>query len=329
MNCEYEAKLGIDFFRYTQICISTFGVLFLFLIWRHIKTKENVEEKDNGLLYLSLSLVMWIAADYYAKSSGNCSDKTMRTLSTLNNLFLLLSLPYFQKVTEKLSYLNNIKTWFTGVLFFTALLTATIQAAPDWKFLVKFDFFYSAIALGLVGGSITYSFYRRNYGIGFIIVGTLITILLIATQISTIWVYDYSTKCSPILDMKSAILGVVAKMGFVTLSLMLAQTWVVEESLKEKDLEIEGLKAKIMNNDESIKIDLNVLSETEQKVLAALNKSPKKTAEKLAKELGIKESTFRSHIHSIGIKLGIKGGKENLIKYYEDLTNNITEKEDN
>lgn len=253
---------GVEFYRYTLICITSFGVLFLILNWIHIKTKINEDEKDIGLLLLSGSLVMWIYSDYYI-IYHECSDVTLRVLSTLNNGFLISSLPYFEKINEKFHFLSNKKRWGIRVILFCSLLIPFFLINPKWNILVKLDFFISAFSLGSVGLAIAYSFYRREYGVLFIATALILTLVLVYTQILAIYVYDANSPCPDTLG-ANHIIAIIAKVGFVSLLLMLSQTWVVEETVRERTIEIEKLKKEkregfqgVINSKLSIGLDDN------------------------------------------------------------------------
>lgn len=340
-----------DFVRGIHLCTSLFGAIFLISIWFHVQKQKKEFAQDWGLLLIALALIVWVAIDAFKIIKGNEAGEPslqVKLFSTFNNAFLIASLPFFKfgfkNIKENISLFRDKKYWakfvlITNMVIFL-ILTIMWDDKKDVNALEYFDFGYSSVTLILIGYAITKAFQGRKYGKPFILVSIFITILLVTTQMALL--PEFRTK---ILDLPK-LLMIASQLILISLFLVLAQSWVVEESLNVQDSIIEKLEvnnAILSNTNKSLLTETEQLreklTEKEQQLLEVKPKNEESNTkfeldiscltdrqievfEQLAKDLSYKEigkvlhiarDTVISNIRNIENKLGIKG-KNTLVE---------------
>ncbi len=363
-----ELQIG----RGIHLSASLFGAIFLTLVWFHAKKEIKKLEQDFGLILLALGLITWVIIDaqkmiFYENleemSQGltgsqveykkNQLSLLMKQISAFNNAFFIASLPFFKYGFENLKRrfpsFNNGLNWFIAVIIANVFIVIfyssnwNSEVGADNKFIEHFDVFYSMCALGVLGYAITSAFKgRKQYGTAFIITSIGITILLVATQL----VFSPFVKIVNI-DYP-ALLMYASHVALITLLLVLAQSWVVEEQVNIHKVKVNSLEGKL-RQEEKINNELEAVirdKETKEKALQAemselrnelekrennqITKSIElsdrekdviriidKSYSEIAKKLRIGLDTVKSHVRNIKNKLGLQD-KSQILKYAEE-----------
>ncbi|MBX7243000.1 MAG: LuxR C-terminal-related transcriptional regulator [Bacteroidia bacterium] len=339
--------------RLLHLMASFFGALFLMLVWYQNQKLTFKTEQDWGLVLIAFALIMWCAADAYkflrAIDKGQ-DDLITKLFSTFNNGFFIASLPYFDYGFEKLKKLFPVfkkgTTWALFVLLFNILLMLlyTMAWAQNEKenYLVKhFDVFYSILTFIALGYAITRSFQKRHqYGKPFMIMSIVITVLSVLPQLV------FSPFLSIVHKDIFAVMLQSSNVALITLLLVLAQSWVVEESIKECERTISNLEsqksalsAEIANQQAQIQVlketirneavkkesiateeitteipQREKLTKREMEILKCISENAEQTYDQIADKTFIARNTIITHVRNIENKLGIRG-KDELAKY--------------
>ena len=175
------------FFGLWQIVICTFSFVALISIWNYIVKENDQREKDYGLVWLSLAVLVWafsgVVEIFYSNaldthllnnSRQDGLDKTnfegMRSiLSILNSAFILLALPRFKHIPKNIVGILKSEAWkwLVGITFFlSALFTifmltgVTTPGRPT--FINSVDTVYGVFTLFFLGLILWTSFEKRN-----------------------------------------------------------------------------------------------------------------------------------------------------------------------
>jgi hypothetical protein len=119
-----------QFHNLSHICISFIGAILLLAIYYNIKKRfqqvleegNTIKRVDKGLLYLSFGMLVWVASGIWAYIAGyfNFTEISsyqigVNILSTINNLFWLLTL-YYVYDAPKFIYQNEKNVKIIGVI---------------------------------------------------------------------------------------------------------------------------------------------------------------------------------------------------------------------
>jgi len=223
-----------------HIFISFIGAALLLAIWyninktfkRRLEEDESQKRIDKGLLYLSLSLFVWVISGVWSLGALQLSfaDQMIfpigvNLLSTLNNLFLLLALFYFD-FAPTFIYQNpkNVSKLIIGILIL-ALVSVTLT--------ILFYDPNASLNLGnlpdlLLSGFLSYllliSLYRTFANRGLTLVGIISTIAIILMFISQL------SEVFTMLDHEFTdnIIKIVAQTSLIAIFLVLATSWVIQ-----------------------------------------------------------------------------------------------------
>lgn len=236
------------FYILAHIFISFTGALLLLAIWYNInkRFKSLLQEKDSkkrldkGLLYLSLSIFVWVLAgcwEYLGSlstfSNGlrefviSYSKEANNLFSILNDMFLLLALFYSDYAPQFINKNKKNITKIIIVVIVTGVLTLlphsllengkevyglNVNAIPDF------------ILSGFLSFLLIVSFYRTFVyrGLQFVaIVSTTVIVLILVSMLPDVFYQLYD-------DFSRDLLRLIAKASFISITLVLATSWVIE-----------------------------------------------------------------------------------------------------
>lgn len=250
MNINSISLIAVEEFHYlSHIFISLIGAILLISIYYTIRKRfKNVLEEDEtrhrvdkGLLYLSLSMFVWVASGilgYFYQIQewdfGWGFEIGVNVLSTINNLFLLLALFYFEQAPALVSKNEkNIKRLFILVLIvaISSLVISLNFSSASISLSGIPDLLLSGFLSILLGITLFRTFYHRGLKIvGFISV--LVIALIFVSQLPEVFP---SLGGSGYTDL----VKIVAKTSLISIFLVLATTWVIELSNTPKITEIQ------------------------------------------------------------------------------------------
>lgn len=175
------------FFGLWQIVICVFSFIALLSIWNYIVRENAQREKDYGLVWLSLAVLVWafsgVVEVFYASSlethlSKNQNfdnfDKTkfegMRSiLSILNSAFILLAIPCFKHLPKNIAGILKSEAWkwLVGITFFlsalfTVFMLTGVTTPGRPTFINSVDSVYGVFTLFFLGLILWTSFEKRN-----------------------------------------------------------------------------------------------------------------------------------------------------------------------
>ena len=185
-----------EFYLLSHIFISSIGAVLLIALWSYIKKqfKQILEESNNqkrvdkGLLYLSLSMFVWVLSGCwgYFSIKFSLSETTLyqlgvNLLSITNNLFLLLALFYFYYAPK---FIYNNKRNVTIILYLiviTSIATLSISYINGTNTVYKgmrISGFPDLILSGFLCYLLGVSFYRTFVYRGLKIVAVISTFII-------------------------------------------------------------------------------------------------------------------------------------------------------
>lgn len=232
-----ELKL---FYILAHLFISLIGAALLLAIWYNINTtfkrrlEEDVSQKriDKGLIYLSLSLFVWVVAGLWALAGLQISftEKLIfpigiNLLSTLNNLFLLLALFYFD-FAPKFIYQNpkNVNKIIVAILTLAILSVSLTVMFYDPNASIKWGNLPDLFLSGFLSYLLLISLYRTfiNRGLRLVaMISSAAIVLMFVSQLSEVFT---------ILDdeFTDNLIKITAKTSLISIFLVLATSWVIQ-----------------------------------------------------------------------------------------------------
>ena len=129
----------IDFYFASLALFFAFSGTILVVLW-HIRQVSNGLPK-NGFLFLSLAMftLSLSAIHYFLSSHENDTVKVLieRILSSVGNMFLALSLPYFVfgygTLSKRWIFFQKKDNWNTSIVLFFSSLFVLFSLLSDWK----------------------------------------------------------------------------------------------------------------------------------------------------------------------------------------------------
>lgn len=231
--------------------ITGFGGVLLLIIWFYAKKGGVEKENRRGLVFLALALFSWTlpAIIYIFNDSHSYCNSSIqgsifgRVLSEANNMFLILTIPYFpygfEPIKQRYPFLKEIKEWiiFVLIVFFVIILLFSTVDAQNNHFLkqlvVLIDTFISIGAICLVGYRLGISFTKRHYGSPIFIITAIITLLLVLANIGSAvkGLSDIPYNCEDFLLFQRwlSLLFSFSISCFTLLIVSLAHSWMLEE----------------------------------------------------------------------------------------------------
>lgn len=167
------------FYGYWQITVCTFAFIALFSIWQHITQGNSQGQRDLGLFWLSVAVLVWALSGglevYYARGlSAEPFDSTLyqglkSMLSIFNSAFILLALPRFRHVPKVIRPVVRSESWRWLVIStfgFSAVLTLLMLSGaiiPKRITLISsVDLIYAIFTLFFLGLTFWASFEKRG-----------------------------------------------------------------------------------------------------------------------------------------------------------------------
>lgn len=164
-----------EFYGWWQLAVCSFAFAALLSIWWHIGKKQN----DFGQVWLALSVLCWGISGaveiYYAQQlmEQNLPDKMPLSLggwrsilSLCNSLFILLALPWFKYIPERITSLVKSDYWYyiIGLPFVFSLIPmlSTIFFDRSYKILSELDLYYAFFTLVFLAMVLFESFEKRR-----------------------------------------------------------------------------------------------------------------------------------------------------------------------
>lgn len=236
------------FYILAQIFISFTGALLLLAIWYNINTrfkallqeKDSKKRLDKGLLYLSLSIFVWVLAGCweYLGSLSTFSDgirdfvntywkEAHNLFSIFNDMFLLLALFYSDYAPQ---FINKNKKNITKIII-VVIVTGILTLLPH-PFLQNEKDFYGfninalpdLILSTFLSVLLIISFHRTFLyrGLQFVaIVSSTVIVLILVSMLPDAFYQLHD-------GFYSNLLRLIAKTSFIFVTLLLATSWVIE-----------------------------------------------------------------------------------------------------
>lgn len=235
------------FYGYWQISVCTFAGIALLAIWHHITQRNALLQRDPGLLWLSIAVLVWGLAgwiDIAQAQQYQATDSTSAItfegwksmLSIFNSAFILLALPRFRHVPYMILPIVQSDSWriLVGLSFaFASLLT--LLMLTGWiipvktNFIYAIDLAYAIFTLFFLGLMLWSSFEKRGL--------RLLAYLSVLSIVFTLLAQILKLMDSPFYTI---LLNGVFKSILITLFFALALSWIEELSQKQHHQEDEG-----------------------------------------------------------------------------------------
>ncbi|MCG8332826.1 MAG: hypothetical protein MI974_34385 [Chitinophagales bacterium] len=230
-----------QFHNISHISISFIGAILLLAIYYNIRIRfkqvleegNAVKRVDRGLLYLSFGMLIWVVAgvwayvaNYFLFADTVTYQVGVNLLSTVNNLFWLLALYYFDSAPSFI-YRNekNVKIIAIIILIVASLtfvLSSTIgnTAYHQIKVAAIPDVLLTTFLCILMAISFFRTFMYRGLKL-VAIISILVILLLFISQLNDVFI---------VLDdgYTNHLIRVIAKSSLVAVFLVLATSWVIE-----------------------------------------------------------------------------------------------------
>lgn len=241
------------FHDFAHVIISFFGAVILLVLYLNIRKRfsdrmdESEEEGrvDKGLLYLSLSMFVWVVAglcslniNWFDGSKSTGFQLLSSILSLLNNLFLLLALYYF-RYSPKFLYKNkkNLRYMIAAILFVSLITFLLFLRGDDYIInginVVALPDLLISIFLSIL---LMISFYQTLFQRGLKLVAylsVLFVLLILISQLPEVFI-EWNDAFTNLL------IKIIAKTSLISIFLVLATSWVMDlaNTPKTKELEI-------------------------------------------------------------------------------------------
>jgi len=221
----------VRFYILAHIVISFTGALLLLAIWYNISNRfRQVLQEDNspkrvdkGLLYLSLAILVWVAAgcwSLYYKSGSNL-------FSIINDLFLFLALCYADHAPQFIHKHKKNSNRIVALMFILALLTLLLPylaGTANERYGLRISALPDLVLSGFLTFLLIVTFYRTFANRGLKIVGVVSVIAVVFIFVSILPdavpdLYD---------DFTIALIKITAKTSFIAITLVLATSWVIQ-----------------------------------------------------------------------------------------------------
>ncbi|NRB46181.1 MAG: hypothetical protein HRU41_00805 [Saprospiraceae bacterium] len=167
------------FYGYWQIAICSFAFLALFSIWQHITKGNDQGQRDLGLFWLSVAILVWALSGvlevYYAEGLADANfDSTQyeglkSMLSIFNSAFILLALPRFRHLPKLIRPVVRSESWrwlvistFSFSVVITLLMLSGVIIPKRITLISSVDLIYAIFTLFFLGLTLWASFDRRG-----------------------------------------------------------------------------------------------------------------------------------------------------------------------
>ncbi len=218
----------ILFFGWWQLSVCFFAFAALMSIWWHI----GKIQKDFGQVWLALSILCWslsggldvlfIVNDWHPDYS-HINEGSRSILSLFNSLFILLSLPWFRYLPEKIKPIIKSIYWkyMIGLPFLFSLLPTISKIVSENKSVIisELDVYYAILTIIFLTIVLWESFTKRKLK-SLAYLSALSILLTLAAQI-----YKFSGS-----EVNMILLSAIFKTTLIMIFFALALSWVRELS---------------------------------------------------------------------------------------------------
>lgn len=216
------------FYGWWQLIVCLFAFLALMAIWWHLGKKQG----DLGQVWLALSVLCWslsgasdvIFIRFFPEESYAVYSSGLRSVFSLSNsLFILLGLPWFRYLPERIAPLIKSKTWTIIVLIpfgFSILPTISrILFSHEIGLIYEPDIYFATFTLFFLGVVLWESFQKRGLQwLAWLSVACMFTTL--AAQLLK----------HPSIEVNPELLSAIFKTFLIMIFFALALSWVKELS---------------------------------------------------------------------------------------------------
>ncbi len=228
-----------QFYILAHIGISFIGAVLLLALWYNINKNfkrllledDNQKRLDKGLVYISMSIFVWVISGMWTLLASGLGWSTMtlqigiNLLSTLNNLLLLLALFYFVEAPAFI-YHNpkHVRKIIFGIVILGCLSVSLAlfyrnEPVLGMKLGNLPDFLLSGILSFLLMTTLYRTFHRRGLEV-VAYISVLSILLMFASQLSEVFI----GLDQPFSD---NLIKIIAKTSLIATFLVLATTWVI------------------------------------------------------------------------------------------------------
>jgi hypothetical protein len=185
MNAEIQTIL---FYGWWQFAVCLFAFCALMAIWWHIGKIQG----DMGQVWLALSILCWslsgVMEVVYAQSGFDTDNSiwvqgTRSIFSLFNSLFILLALPWFRYLPERIEHIvkSNFWMYIIGLPFLFSFLATIgkIISGRNNAFISELDVCYAILTLGFLGIVLWETFSKRRlFGLALLSVACILITLI-------------------------------------------------------------------------------------------------------------------------------------------------------
>ena len=229
-----------QFYILAHIGISFIGAVLLIALWYNINKNfkrllvedDNQKRLDKGLVYISLSLFVWVIAGVWTlitarqgMSDGIAQQIGINLLSTLNNLFLLLALFYFLEAPGFIYHnIKNVRKIVLGIILIAIIsVSLALFYKNEPMYGMKLGNLPDLLLSGFLSFLLLTTLYRTFFRRGLEVVAyisVLAILLMFISQLSEVFV-DLDHGFSDNL------IKLISKTSLIATFLVLATTWVI------------------------------------------------------------------------------------------------------
>ncbi|GLR16236.1 hypothetical protein [Portibacter lacus] len=242
------AHATLNFYGWWQAVTCCFAFLALMSIWWHLGRLKN----DYSQIWLALSVLCWsltgvaeILFSIGVFEDAQILNGLASIFSLANSFFILLSLPWFKYIPERIKPIIKSKYWIyiIGLPFVFSILPtlSKMMRSSSYGLMSELDVYYSILTLAFLGWVLWESFAKRRL--------KLLAWLSVACIVITFAAQVYKLTGNE-LDMR--LFSAIFKSTLIMLFFALALSWV--KDLSEKVVAIPGA-FKIFIKDKSVKLD--------------------------------------------------------------------------
>lgn len=214
------------FYGWWQLIVCLFAFMGLIAIWWHLGKKQG----DLGQVWLALSILCWSLSGatevlfirFFDEAAFAPYLNGLRSIFSLSNsLFILLGLPWFRYLPERIAPLIKSKSWTIIVMIpfgFSILPTISrILFSREMGLIYEPDIYYAFFTLFFLGVVLWESFQKR----GLKLLAWLSVICILTTLIAQLLKH-------PSFEINPALLSAIFKTFLIMIFFALALSWVKE-----------------------------------------------------------------------------------------------------
>ena len=231
----------LSFYGWWELTTCLFASLALLAIWYHIGKKQ----KDFGQVWLAISVLCWsisgIVEIYFSQVlsefityAADASPEVINRielkwngwrslLSLLNSFFILLALPWFRYIPEKIHGLISSKYWLliVGLPFVFCFLPTLTQmfTGKSAGLISELDVYYSVLTLIFLAITVWSSFAKRRFPL-LAVLSLVCVFIAFAAQLLKL----FNT------DINEVLFSAIFKTNLIMIFFALALSWVKELS---------------------------------------------------------------------------------------------------